>query len=122
MKIITGFPFEGEVFDYWANFKDKTFSPWTDLVTEFKYDREVPYFNILVPTADTVKYKYIIGRLIKAGKNCLLSGETGVGKSVVVSDFTFNVDPEKFVFSTLNFSAQTSSKNLQDLFMDKDKF
>jgi dynein heavy chain len=32
------------------------------------------------------------------------------------------MNPEQFVYSTLNFSAQTSSKNLQDLFMDKDKF
>lgn len=23
LKLITGFPFEGEVFDYWANFKEK---------------------------------------------------------------------------------------------------
>jgi dynein heavy chain len=52
----------------------------------------------------------------------LLSGETGVGKSVIIQDFIIGLDPDKFVFTTLNFSAQTSSKNLQDLFMDKDKF
>lgn len=32
------------------------------------------------------------------------------------------MNSEKYVFSALNFSAQTSSHNLQDLFMDKDKF
>jgi dynein heavy chain len=52
----------------------------------------------------------------------LLMGETGVGKSVITNDFVNSLDGEKFVFTSLNFSAQTSSKNLQDLFMDKDKF
>lgn len=32
LKLITGFPFEGDIFDYWANYKDKCFSNWSDLV------------------------------------------------------------------------------------------
>ena len=32
-------------------------------------------------------------------------GETGVGKSVIVNDFLANLDQEKFVFASLNFSA-----------------
>lgn len=39
-------------------------------------------------------------------------GETGVGKSVIVGDFISSLDKDKFVFTALNFSAQTSSKNL----------
>ena len=51
-----------------------------------------------------------------------MMGETGVGKSVIVNDFIMGLDADKFVYVSLNFSAQTSPKNLQDLFMDKDKF
>ena len=105
LKIITGFPFEGDVFDYWADYKEKKFSSWNELLTEYKYDKEVPYFNILVPTPDTTKFKYIMGKLSKSGNNCLLSGETGVGKSVVFNDFVMNLDPEQYVYVTLNFSA-----------------
>lgn len=57
------------------------------MVTEYKYDPEVPYFNILVPTGDTVRYKYLTKKLVQAKKNILVSGETGVGKSVIIGDF-----------------------------------
>jgi len=46
----------------------------------------------------------------------LLSGETGVGKSVIINGFVSDLSLDKYVYTTLNFSAQTSSKNLLDLF------
>jgi len=91
-------------------------------VTEFKYDPEIPYFNILVPTADTVKYKYLLAKLSEHKKNCLISGETGVGKSVIVGDFLSQTDLDKYAYTVMNFSAQTNTKNLLDVFLDKDKF
>ena len=47
--------------------------------------------------------------------NVLFSGETGVGKSVIVKDFLMNGD-ENFVSAFVNFSGKTSCKNLQDAF------
>lgn len=41
----------------------------------------------------------------KSNNNVLISGETGVGKSVIINDFIYKLNKEKFVFSTLNFSA-----------------
>ena len=76
-----------------------------ELVTDFRYSRSQPYFNILVPTGDTVKYKYITDKLIRGGYNALITGETGTGKSVIIQDYLFSLSPEQFVFSTLNFSA-----------------
>ena len=84
MKIFNGFPFENEVFDYYINFEKKEFKLWSELITEFKFNNEVPYFNILVPTSDTVKFKNILAKLLRNGKNVLLSGETGTGKSVII--------------------------------------
>ena len=40
----------------------------------------------------------------------------------MINDFLATLNPEKFVFPSLNFSAQTSSRNVLDLFLDKDKF
>jgi dynein heavy chain len=39
------------------------------------------------------------------GFNVLVTGETGVGKSVVISDFLMNTDKDRYVNSGLNFSA-----------------
>lgn len=87
LKFYSSFPYEGEIYDYYIDFKTREFKNWSELVTEFKYDADVPFFNILVPTNDTVKYKYLFKKLLGGSKNVLLSGETGVGKSVISGDF-----------------------------------
>ena len=47
------------------------------------YNRELQYFQILVPTTDTVKYKFMLETLVSRGYHTLITGETGVGKSVI---------------------------------------
>lgn len=76
----------------------------------------------MVPTGDTVRYKYLINKLVQNKKNILVSGETGVGKSVIVGDFLSGMELDKFSYTIMNFSAQTSTKNLLDVYLDKDKF
>jgi dynein heavy chain len=73
------------------------------------------FFEILVPTSDTVKYKYLLDTLMTAGHNVLITGETGVGKSVVTKDFLVNT-PDTIVDACVNFSGKTTTKNLQDAF------
>jgi dynein heavy chain len=66
----------------------------------------------MVPTADTVKFGYLLDKLVSRGYNVLITGETGTGKSCLAGEFVMNLDKEKFVFSNMNFSAQTSAYNL----------
>jgi dynein heavy chain, axonemal len=42
----------------------KCYLDWESKLQEFKYDREVSYFNMLVPTIDTTKYSYILEKLL----------------------------------------------------------
>jgi dynein heavy chain len=63
-----------------------------------------------------------LDKLVNAKKNILISGDTGVGKSVVVSDYLSQLDMDKFAYTIMNFSAQTNTKNVLDVFLDKDKF
>lgn len=73
------------------------------------------FFDILVPTNDTVKYKYLLNILTYSGYNTLFSGETGVGKSVIVKDFLMTSD-ERIDPAFVNFSGKTTCRNLQDAF------
>lgn len=73
------------------------------------------FFEILVPTSDTVKYKFLLRTLVGAGHNVLITGETGVGKSVVTKDFLATA-PDHIVSACVNFSGKTTTKNLQDAF------
>jgi len=69
-------------------FDDKTLSylPWSDLMTEYKFEKEKPYFQLMVPTEDTVSYSFVIRQLLLNRKHVYLTGETGTGKSVLLTN------------------------------------
>lgn len=69
---------------------------------------------MMVPTVDTIKYAYLLEKLLINNNPVLLTGNTGVGKSVIAQDVLIKVGrAKKFVNVTLNFSAQTSSVQTQ---------
>jgi hypothetical protein len=75
-----------------------------------------------VSAADVTRYAYMMSTIIASGRNVLFAGDTGVGKSVIVNDallrMTTGTEP-KFVTTTVNFSAQTQSYNLQEVLETK---
>lgn len=95
------------------------FEPWLERVTKFEYNPEKSFFSILVPTSDTVRYKFLLDTLLCHSHNVLISGDTGVGKSVITSDYLINADQEEYVSAFINFSGKTTSKNLKDAFESK---
>lgn len=94
----------------------KRLTPWQNIMPKFVYDKETPFFDTLVPTLDTVRFGYIMERLIYVGHPVMITGDTGVGKSVVAKDVLNRLGAsEKFVPATMNFSAQTSSMRTQEI-------
>ena len=104
-----------DVYELGINKELHDFQPWKEQVPEFKYDPAASFFDILVPTTDTVKYKFLLLQLLAAGSNVLITGETGVGKSVVTKDF-LNFAPDDIVNACVNFSGKTTTRNLLDGF------
>ena len=106
------YPAPFTVFDYFYDLKAHTFKPWSDKVKEFVYQKELPFFDIMVETEMTYKHSYMLDLLLGGSKPIFFTGETGVGKSVVIQN-TLNKLGEKerdgVVTINLNFSAQTSS-------------
>ena len=75
------------------------------------------FFDILVPTNDTVKYKYLLERLLMNGRNALIMGETGVGKSVITKNFLVSAQNQEdsiLQSASINFSGKTTTTNLVD--------
>lgn len=104
-------PPSNSVFDYFFDCKkDKSFKPWAMKVPAFVFDKDVPYFELLVPTNDTYKYSYCLELLLSREKQSFFTGQTGVGKSVVISNSLQRMQDEKDIVPIfINFSAQTSS-------------
>ncbi|CAD7935566.1 unnamed protein product [Amoebophrya sp. A120] len=91
------------------------YQPIGEIVSEYLYDSEVPFFNILVPTEETTSQRLLLENLMHAGFHILFAGDTGVGKSVGIQQF-LNTCGESYSVTTANFSAQTSSANVVDIF------
>lgn len=113
-KIFSEFP-DGNIYDYGINLEEHRFEPWVDQVPAYIYNKDCSFFEILVPTADTTKYKFVLNQLINVGANVLITGETGVGKSVMSQEF-LNTAPDHIVSASINFSGKTTTRNLQDGF------
>lgn len=52
----SGSPFLKDVYGMTVDLKTAEFIPWTTLIERFVFDKDEPYFNIMVPTADTTRY------------------------------------------------------------------
>ena len=112
----------GNLYEYYVDADTHKMQRWATLMKNFVYNPELPYFNILVPTIDTTRYSWLSRLMLENGRNVLVSGETGVGKSVVLADTINDMssgDDARFVSCAVNFSAQTTSANLQEVFESK---
>jgi len=121
-ELNASFPEKGSVFDYCVAPETSSFVPWTSVVPAFAYDKEAPFFDILVPTGSSTCYDFLLGMLIARGSHVMIVGETGTGKSTLVQGFLNKLvaTSEVGINPVLaSFSAQTSAKNMQDLLESK---
>lgn len=65
-----------------------------------------PFYKIMVPTVDTLRYDFLVHNLILSGKPVLLVGPVGTGKTSVAQGVIQKLDPLQFNVLTINLSAQ----------------
>ncbi|XP_072807658.1 dynein axonemal heavy chain 6 isoform X2 [Vicugna pacos] len=113
-------PSSGDLWSIHMDFDTKRLDPWERIIPTFKYSREVPFFEMLVPTADTVRFGYLMEKLLAVRHSVLLTGITGVGKSVIAKGLLNRIQESAgYVPVYLNFSAQTSSARTQEIIESK---
>ena len=113
---IVRFPNAGTVFDYVVDPETHEFVPWDQITRSFKYDPQMKFSDILVPTKDTCRFSYLLASCLEVQRGFALIGETGTGKSVIVSDaMNYYMDSLSLVPFTVNFSAQTAAKTVQEM-------
>ncbi|XP_076804743.1 dynein axonemal heavy chain 2-like [Clavelina lepadiformis] len=115
-EIEGSFPNKDTIYEYyvdpksrsWVNFEEKLQKGW-------RYPPNAPFYRIMVPTVDTVRYDFLVTSLIMNCKPVLLVGPVGTGKTSVTQNVLSKLDASKYSTLTINMSSQTSSNNVQDI-------
>jgi dynein heavy chain len=102
-------PTEGLVYDYRFNREKKEWLFWKDSIPDYDVDIKASFEQIVVPTNDSIRMKYLCRLLLSNGKNVMCPGPTGTGKSVNTTQLLTLEMPEEFLPLTMTFSAQTSA-------------
>ncbi|XP_073974323.1 dynein beta chain, ciliary-like isoform X3 [Rhodnius prolixus] len=100
------------VFNYFIDQETKKFRPWTDKLSKFELDYELPLQSTLVNTAETTRVRYFLDLLIDKQKPLMLVGPAGSGKSVLIGDKLFSLSAN-YTVTNISFNFYTTSEMLQ---------
>ncbi|WIA11828.1 hypothetical protein OEZ85_011917 [Tetradesmus obliquus] len=112
-------PASASVYEWCYDRQACAWVPWMGTLPEFKCDPDKPFAQIIVPTADTVRYTFLVDALLAAGKHVLCVGETGTGKTLSLSAKLLEGMPPEVQPLFMTFSARTSANQTQDIIDSK---
>ena len=85
------------VYGFFFDPQDIVFKSWNEITPEFVYDKDTAYFNMIVPTHDVIKIQFIMTELVSNKKHIFLTGQSGTGKSSIVSSLLNKIKEENAV-------------------------
>eukprot|EP01135_Chromosphaera_perkinsii_P009070 Nk52_evm1s1607 gene=Nk52_evmTU1s1607 len=102
------------MFDFQFNVENMLWFPWSGQVPQFKIDPETKFYNILVPTVDTVRTTWLLDQVVSSGSPVLFVGQCGTAKSVTISNYITNeLSQDSWLVMKTNFSSRTTSMDVQ---------
>ena len=90
------FPTTGLVHDYCFDKAEKNWKIWTDTVSPYQVDSKLGYGEIVVPTFDSIRMRYLKKILVMNKKHVLSPGPTGTGKTVNIAGLLTSDLPEEY--------------------------
>lgn len=59
------------------NMQSRRLDLWIKIMPAFEYNKDTPFFDIIVPTINTIRFGYIMQNLIMVNMPVLFTGSTG---------------------------------------------
>ncbi|CAM9175434.1 unnamed protein product [Chrysoparadoxa australica] len=112
-------PTDGSLYDFKFDVKKGLWNPWLDRNAKYAIPKGAAFNSIVVPTLDTVRHECLLDILAVHGHHIMCTGNTGTGKSVSVKKKLLSGMDARFTSIMLNFSAQTSANQTQDIIDSK---
>uniref|UniRef100_H3A7W8 Dynein axonemal heavy chain 2 n=1 Tax=Latimeria chalumnae TaxID=7897 RepID=H3A7W8_LATCH len=117
MREIEGsFPNKDTIYEYYVDPKVKNWALFEDKLPKgWRYPSNAPFYKIMVPTVDTVRYNFLVSSLISQHFPVLLLGPVGTGKTSIAQSALQSLDPFKWSVLTVNMSAQKKKNKKKPL-------
>lgn len=106
------FPGGATVFNFYIEEESKRFAPWSELVSQYELDPDIPLQSTLVDTSETTRIRFFVDNLMEKHIPVMLIGAAGSGKSVIVQEKLATL-PESFCVTNVPFNFYTTSEMLQ---------
>lgn len=116
------FPKEGLCFDYFYDPKSGEHVHWQTMVPTHSpvpigtRPGETPFNELSVETVETVRITYLLDKLAKNGRNVMLAGPSGTGKTEIIKNYlnSLDKDTDGIMSKNIVMSYYTSSFTLQN--------
>ena len=112
-------PTTHDVYSYTYVSASSSWQDWLSTTTITPVPIDTEFNNIIIPTIDTVRYCYILGKMLESGVHTMFVGPTGTGKTIYIKQSMNNLDDSKFNRIESTFSAQTNANMIQDIIDSK---
>ncbi|ESO88893.1 hypothetical protein LOTGIDRAFT_125424 [Lottia gigantea] len=113
-------PKKGTVYDHvYIRKQYGAWCTWSSLVEPFDIESKAKVNDLIINTVETEKQRYFLQHFVSRGKPVLFVGPTGTGKSAITNNFLLNLPKDKYIINNINFSAQTSANQTQDIIFSK---
>ncbi|SCU71162.1 Cytoplasmic dynein 2 heavy chain (DYNC2H1), putative [Trypanosoma equiperdum] len=119
-------PESGSVYDYCFVYypspdddEEARWTHWDELRATCDIARTTKFEDVLVPTIDNTRQKYVLTHLLERKVNVVAVGPTGTGKSVAAGGLVMNGISDRLLGLAFSFTPQTKAGVLQDSLMSK---
>ena len=75
--------------------------------------------SIIIETVETYRQEYFLRKFVSESIPLLFVGPTGTGKSAITNCFLRGLPKKEYTVCNVNFSAQTSASQTQDMIFSK---
>lgn len=106
------FPEAGQCYDYYFDPLQLQWINWTILVKKYEVTEGL-YNNIVVPTAETTRQRFLLDMHVRQKKGVLYVGVAGTSKTTIIKDYFTTLNKEVTLNASMSFNSYTDSKALQ---------